>query len=373
MTTNTNIDYIATNFRHAALTKIVGTPNYDTLKVIKEELMENAGSVPCDLGGGNNGHLGLVLTPQEYANVSATAYTRPVHPGHALPVGDTNWETTVLREAHKENLRVFREAVGVEEALIKQLSNALPSVYLKQHYNTHSKKITTPLVDILTDLFATYGVLSDEELQDKETQLRSRVFDIKQPLLGLYEAVNDLQELATASGMPYSDRQLVSIGLHLIKNMNDYDVCRGKWLNKAVAERTWANFQRHFTDGYHYLLRLRGPTMENTDFQQANYITQQVLAAVQSERAADKEEIFSTVKETEQTLLSALNSIPGLQSDSGSSSSSSSGSESISEITDPIEKANYSANDKIQLEMLKILQKMDSKLDKCFSTKIKQA
>lgn len=33
------------------------------------------------LGGGCHGHLGLTMTDAEYANVSATPYVRPVHPG----------------------------------------------------------------------------------------------------------------------------------------------------------------------------------------------------------------------------------------------------------------------------------------------------
>lgn len=34
--------------------------------------------------GGNHGNLGLVLTPVEYANVSAQPSIRPAHPGHLV-------------------------------------------------------------------------------------------------------------------------------------------------------------------------------------------------------------------------------------------------------------------------------------------------
>ena len=41
-----------------------------------------------DLGGGAHGHLGLVLTPAEYALVSAILYVRPGHSGTlTLPAG----------------------------------------------------------------------------------------------------------------------------------------------------------------------------------------------------------------------------------------------------------------------------------------------
>ena len=76
------VDYVNTNFEYTTLTKLGGQPDYPALKRIKDELKANAASVPSDLGGGDHGHLGLVLTAQEYLQVSETQpYVRPVHPG----------------------------------------------------------------------------------------------------------------------------------------------------------------------------------------------------------------------------------------------------------------------------------------------------
>ena len=61
MTTSTNIDYVKTNFEYPTLTKITGQPTFVALRIVKNKLKENAASVPSDLGGGANGHLGLVL------------------------------------------------------------------------------------------------------------------------------------------------------------------------------------------------------------------------------------------------------------------------------------------------------------------------
>ena len=69
-----NIDYRTTNFKIPVLTKTSGLPNYALLKIIKNELKENAASVSSNLGGGSNGHAGLVLMRTEYAAVSAIPY-----------------------------------------------------------------------------------------------------------------------------------------------------------------------------------------------------------------------------------------------------------------------------------------------------------
>ena len=60
-----HIDYAA-SFPHRVPTKIQGEPLYRNLKRLKTELRANASSVDTDLGGGNHGYLGLVLSRNEY-------------------------------------------------------------------------------------------------------------------------------------------------------------------------------------------------------------------------------------------------------------------------------------------------------------------
>ena len=105
MTKTTTIDYVNTSFEYPVLIKIHKQPDYQSLKTIKDELKANATTVPTELGGGAYGHLGLVLTPEEYNNVAElTPYVRPEHPGPlVIPTGTTQHEATRRREDHKEN------------------------------------------------------------------------------------------------------------------------------------------------------------------------------------------------------------------------------------------------------------------------------
>ena len=193
----------------------------------------NASSVPCDLGGGAHGHLGLVLTAADYALVSATPYIRPNHPGTlTLPagVGVTNLQQEIARDNLQENLRVFHECVNVEKALIKQLNQALPSEYLKQYRNVHSNTITASLLVILTNLFTRYGQVSDTYLREVEDKLRSRVFDITEPLVVLYNDIKDLHSLSIAAQNEFTETQLVNLGIQLIKNFNDFERGLDDWI-----------------------------------------------------------------------------------------------------------------------------------------------
>ena len=112
------IDYRSIYFAFPNLTPIDGEPDADVLIKFKNQIKANASSVPSNLGGGDHGHLGLVLSPWTYAMVSNTPFAYPAHPGPlAIPQGTTGPMVTVLREQHIENVRLFREVTGVEKAL----------------------------------------------------------------------------------------------------------------------------------------------------------------------------------------------------------------------------------------------------------------
>ena len=66
------------------------------------------------MGGGAHGHLGLVLTPGEYALVSPVPYVRHVHPGPlTIPPAATQRAAAVLHDAHKEQRRLFHEMIDL--------------------------------------------------------------------------------------------------------------------------------------------------------------------------------------------------------------------------------------------------------------------
>ena len=60
------INYALLYFKYKTPTPIRGKPTHKSLKRLKLKLQANASSVEIDLGGGNYGYLGLVLTDEEY-------------------------------------------------------------------------------------------------------------------------------------------------------------------------------------------------------------------------------------------------------------------------------------------------------------------
>jgi hypothetical protein len=97
-----NIDAIINRFPKKS-TKIIGTPTFQTLIKLKLDLQENASMVQSNLGGAQNGYLGLILsTPAYHAlvgnndNGDPQPFSAPTFPGAVPTIVGIN---DVAREA----------------------------------------------------------------------------------------------------------------------------------------------------------------------------------------------------------------------------------------------------------------------------------
>ena len=84
------IDYAGSYFKYKTPTPIHGTPTNKALKRLKDELRANASSVECNLGGGDHGYLGLVLTNAEYTSITPRppAFVPPNYPPNLVIPGN---------------------------------------------------------------------------------------------------------------------------------------------------------------------------------------------------------------------------------------------------------------------------------------------
>ena len=105
------IDYASSYFKYKTPTPIRGEPTHKSLKRLKLELQANASSVETDLGGGNHGYLGLVLTDAEYAAVPNTQpFVAPTYPPPlVIPTNVTQIQALELKETHEEQKRLYLE------------------------------------------------------------------------------------------------------------------------------------------------------------------------------------------------------------------------------------------------------------------------
>jgi hypothetical protein len=79
-------DKLAAGFPHSSLPKVTGDPTFEDLKVIWRVLNTNDMSIASYEGAGRHGHLGIIMTNEEYFAVVVDVFPVPNNPGPSAAV-----------------------------------------------------------------------------------------------------------------------------------------------------------------------------------------------------------------------------------------------------------------------------------------------
>jgi len=332
------IDYASSYFKFKTPTPIRGEPTHKSLKRLKLELQANASSVETDLGGGNHGYLGLVLTDDEYASIPHTQpFVAPNYPPPLLiPATSTQIQAIELKEQHGEAKRLYLECKNVEKALLRHIQDAIEDKFIEPLVDPYTNLLTGDVPSILEYLDYNYGKVRSEEVTQKDNEVMTMSWQPTDPLVLLTRPIEQLQKLATTAGIPYTNSQILEKGLTLIRSTRDFEYALTQWEDKPQDDKTWANFKTHFHEAQLQLKKIRGPTMQQAGYQHANVLAQELSRQIQQQLAQRDEQ-----------LLSVIQSIPSLAETSSSSDS---------DDTPPSQIANSVITQNTQLEILKLLQ-----------------
>ena len=171
MSNSTKQTDFTTQFEYPTLPKIHGEPDYEQLKNLKDKLKTNATKIPSELGGGAFGHLGLVLTPAEYTGISNIPYVRPPHPGVLnIPPATSERVETRRRAEHKRDLALYHETINLENALKKQITEAVDELYLEELRDPTTNTILSSVPFILDHLITNYGEIEPDNVTEKRAK-----------------------------------------------------------------------------------------------------------------------------------------------------------------------------------------------------------
>lgn len=277
---DTPIDYTR-HFQFPSPTRITGEPTYATLKTLAKELRANAGSVETNLGGGDHGYLGLVVSDEDYAAICATAFVAPTYPSALdVPATATAVQAINLRETYHDNVRKYRECANVERALLRHLQGALDPQYLEPFLDDDTGLLTEDIPVIMKHLFDHYGRVTGEQVKAKEQEALRTTFSPSDPLVTIWNPLEKLKKFAKFAELPYSDEQIIDFALQLIRNTRDFEQGLIDWNKKPKADQTWSNLKQHFKEAQQALKEVRGPSMLQAGFAHANHLAQEMRTEI---------------------------------------------------------------------------------------------
>ena len=275
-------NYRETLFEYPDLTPIHGEPSYESLRVLYNQIKANARYVHTTLGGGQFGHLGLVLTPQQYALLSPTPYDktpRPpplVIPGYQLPHVVQNEQSR-----HAEQVRLFNECNNVENAIRQQIVKAVPDGYLTALRNRQTNTIDGSIPVIMDYLFSNHGRVTPAMLHAEEKEVKEMFYDPAHPIDVIFNKVEDLSDLSAAARADFTEQQLINIAYVIITKTGKYQHYIREWSRLQPAQQSWANFKTQFRQAHQELKESGDLEVRESQFQSAN-IVQEVIDGVQS-------------------------------------------------------------------------------------------
>jgi hypothetical protein len=131
------------------------TPTAWTVRILRDEAYANLQSVESTLGGGDHGHLGMIMPDAEYILIATngTPYVFPAEPVVPIYAG-----TAANRDQQRENYRAamkkFEEAKKLQNKIKKLIIQAVPDVYLATLRQPRGRYATTHPRDMLLHIMA---------------------------------------------------------------------------------------------------------------------------------------------------------------------------------------------------------------------------
>lgn len=86
----------------------------------------------------------------------------------------------------------------------------------------------------------------EEEFEEEITKLCAKTFDITKPIVLLFNDVENMVELSNVATANLTVSQQITLGIHLIKNTNNFETALTNWYAKPAAEKTWLNSKTYF-------------------------------------------------------------------------------------------------------------------------------
>jgi hypothetical protein len=276
MSESHNPNYRETYFQHPTLTKINGDPTYTGLAKLEREIKANGKSVPSTLGGGSQGHLGLVSSPQSYDRVSpGVPFTRPVLP--VLPDLSNSSEKQIrvaAQEAHAATLQAFKTCNILERTIIQQVNTAVDPDCLADLIDEETGLLEGPVHHIMKHLFETYGAITPQTLTSAKAALETTTYNHAKPIANVFTAIHEYANMADVANSAETPTQLINIGLIIITRSTLFASDIRKWHGREAPEKTWTAFKTHFKEAQREIKRSQPAVMaDSLGYHQVNAAT----------------------------------------------------------------------------------------------------
>jgi hypothetical protein len=242
-----HVNYRESYFQHPTLTKINGDPTYASFAKLERECKANGKSVSTTLGGGLQGHLGLVCSTAAYQRISpGVPFDRPILPVLPDLLNSTGAQIEDARRRFEDNLIAFNACALIEWTIIQQINTALDEDCLADLIGDDTGLLEGTIPEIIQALFDTYGSITPQSLTAAKAKVEAVTYNHGRPIVTIFTEINEYASMAEAVHAAETTKQLINIGIIIITRSTIFSSNIRKWHDKPIADKTWPDFKEHF-------------------------------------------------------------------------------------------------------------------------------
>jgi hypothetical protein len=244
-------DKLIAGFPHSSLPKVTGQPTFEDLKVIRRLLNTSAMSIASYEGGGRHGHLGIIMTNEEYFAIVVDVFHVPNNPGPlaAVVAGMTASVKAETTRLHREATQVYRTYQKIDETIKKLIIESFNNAYLNALSDETVGYANCTSLQLLTHLLTYYAMIAPTELTQNYERLNTP-YDPNQPIETLFQQIQDARAFVVAGGRPYGAAMIVNVAYTLVSNMGLFPDACWAWQSIAIAAKMWAQFKLDFATAH---------------------------------------------------------------------------------------------------------------------------
>jgi hypothetical protein len=230
------------NYPHRVLTPNKETPGYSSLQKLQKELYANAQAMHSNAGGGNHGHLALVMPHADYLALAGQVFTIPQHPGN-LPVhavGATSPQITETNRQYDANLAAYMHCKEVDAALWEQILTTVNKTFVVASEHEELGRMAMPQI-MLAHLKEEYGELDATEIKTNRAKLAG-AWNPDDHIEDLFIHIRDAQRLAAKAMNPILMVLPYASQITALENTGVFESALELWHLKPDADKTIDNF-----------------------------------------------------------------------------------------------------------------------------------
>ena len=225
--------------------KIDGQPTDEDLNKLTKELTNTVGSVAAENGGGEHGHIGLIVEETEYITFSqgAAKFIIPANPKaypSTVDADDVKREKQLAE--HKAKIAQYETFLGVQNWVRRTIVKAIDHEWLAElesetmGFNHRSPK------ELLRHLRSVGGTLDHMDVTELMTSLQKPWDMIETPAAYFARGDTFERQLEKAGHAKNPELQL-AFGLATFQASGEFEPALREWDNRKKADKTFAKFR----------------------------------------------------------------------------------------------------------------------------------